>query len=184
MRRSWRASVLLDRPEPDLRVWEYSTDHCWKQRHTTDTWATIRRYVHPAFRSPTMWPHSNRERASRGILTVSASSCTNRKDFPERLQSILYKIATQVNRKSQHSSLLISDWLRDYPQENIIPLYFMVKYAESWDFEFLNYIHEKAKIFKCSLSITSYLQIFVFFYRKKFLLLLHTIAPSVEITRG
>ena len=35
------------------------------------------------------------------------------------LQSILYKIAPQINRKSQHSSLLISDWLRDYPQENV-----------------------------------------------------------------
>ena len=48
----------------------------------------------------------------------------------------------------------------------------MVKYAQNGDFEFTNYVHEKAKIFKCSLSITSYLQIFVFFYRKKFLLLL------------
>ena len=37
MRRSWHASVLRDRPEPGLWVWECSTDHCWKQRHTTDT---------------------------------------------------------------------------------------------------------------------------------------------------
>ena len=47
------------------------------------------------------------------------------------LQSICYKIAPQVNRKSQHSSLLISDWLRDYLQENEVPLYFMVKYARN-----------------------------------------------------
>ena len=51
MCRSWRASVLLGRPERGLRVWECSTYHYWKQRHTTDilcpTYAAIRRYVHP-----------------------------------------------------------------------------------------------------------------------------------------
>ena len=51
-----------------------------------------------------------------------------------KIQSILYKIAPQVNRKSQHSSLLISDWLRDYPHENIVPLYIMVKYAQKLRF--------------------------------------------------
>ena len=33
--RSWHASVPCSRPEPDLRVWECSTDLCRKQRHTT-----------------------------------------------------------------------------------------------------------------------------------------------------
>ena len=47
------------------------------------------------------------------------------------LQSICYKIAPEANRKSQHSSVLISGWLRDYPQENIVPLYFMIKYAQN-----------------------------------------------------
>ena len=60
MRRSWRASVLRGRPEPGLRVRECSSDHCWKQRHTTDTLcqtcASIRRYVHPASRRPTIRP--------------------------------------------------------------------------------------------------------------------------------
>ena len=36
MRRSWRASVLRGRPEPDLWLWECSINNCWKQRHTTD----------------------------------------------------------------------------------------------------------------------------------------------------
>ena len=52
MRQTWRESVLRGRPEPGFRVWECSTDHCWKQRYTTDTLcptiAAIRRYVHPA----------------------------------------------------------------------------------------------------------------------------------------
>ena len=37
MRRHWLASVLSDCSESGLRVWECFTDHCWKQRHTTDT---------------------------------------------------------------------------------------------------------------------------------------------------
>ena len=41
LRQSWRASVLCGHPEPGLRVWECSTDHCWKQRHTTDTFFPI-----------------------------------------------------------------------------------------------------------------------------------------------
>ena len=37
MRRSWRTSVLRGRLKPGLQLWECSTDHCWKKRHTTDT---------------------------------------------------------------------------------------------------------------------------------------------------
>ena len=63
VRRSWRASVLRDHSEQGLRVWECSTDHCWKQRHTTDTLcptcAAIHRYVHPASTRLTMRPRSN-----------------------------------------------------------------------------------------------------------------------------
>ena len=68
-------------------------------------------------------------------------------NYKNKYKSVCYKVAPQVNRKSQHSSFLISDWLRDYPQENVVPLYFLVKYAQNWDFEFINKIHEKAKIF-------------------------------------
>ena len=42
MRQSWHASVLRGRPEPGLRVWECPSDHCWKQRHTTDPFCPIR----------------------------------------------------------------------------------------------------------------------------------------------
>ena len=52
MRRSWRTSVLGVSPEPGLRVWVCSTDHCWKHRYTTDILypicAAIRIYVYPA----------------------------------------------------------------------------------------------------------------------------------------
>ena len=47
------------------------------------------------------------------------------------IQSIFHKIAPQVNRKSQLSSLVISDWLRDYPQEDVVPIHFMVESAEN-----------------------------------------------------
>ena len=67
MRRSWRASVLRGRPEPCLLVWECSTDHCWKQRHTTYTCAAIRRYVHPVSSGPTMRPLSKGRIATTGI---------------------------------------------------------------------------------------------------------------------
>ena len=63
------------------------------------------------------------------------------------IHSIFYKTAPQVNRKSQYLPLIIYDWLTDYPQENVVPLYFMVKYAQNRDFQFINYVHEKAKIF-------------------------------------
>ena len=35
--RSWCASVLHGHSELGLQVWECSTDHCWKQWHTTHT---------------------------------------------------------------------------------------------------------------------------------------------------
>ena len=60
MHQSWCVSVLRGRPESGLRIWECSTDYCWKQRHTTDTFCpkcvTIRRYVHQASHRPTMRP--------------------------------------------------------------------------------------------------------------------------------
>ena len=37
MRRSWDASVLHGHLEAGLWVWEYFTDHCWRQQHITDT---------------------------------------------------------------------------------------------------------------------------------------------------
>ena len=59
MCRSWHASVLCSHPEPDLWVWECSTDHCLKQWHTTDTLcptcAAIHQYVHSAFHRPTQF---------------------------------------------------------------------------------------------------------------------------------
>ena len=71
--RSWHASVSCAHPEPGLRVWEYSTDHCWKQRHTTNTLcptcAAIRQYVHPASRRPTMQPCSNGWNCSKRVCT-------------------------------------------------------------------------------------------------------------------
>ena len=73
MRRSWRASVPRGRPEPGLRVWECSTDSCWKQRHITDTLypicGAIRQYVHPVYRRPTMRPCSNGWSSSTGVRT-------------------------------------------------------------------------------------------------------------------
>ena len=63
MRQSWCASLLCGRPEPGLWVWECSTDHCWKQRHTIDTLcptcSEICQYVHPASCRPTMRLCSN-----------------------------------------------------------------------------------------------------------------------------
>ena len=60
MCQSWRASVLRGRPEPNLRMSVCSTDHCWKQRHTTDTLcptcAAIHWYTQPASRRPTVRP--------------------------------------------------------------------------------------------------------------------------------
>ena len=54
VRHPW--SILYGRPEPGLQVRECSTNHCWKQWHTTDTLcptcAAIHRYVHPASRKP------------------------------------------------------------------------------------------------------------------------------------
>ena len=77
MRRSWRATVLRGRPEPDLRVWECTTDHSWNQRHTTDTLcptcAAIRRYVHPGSRRPTMCPSSNVRFATTGARCLGQS---------------------------------------------------------------------------------------------------------------
>ena len=77
MRRSWRASVLLGSPESGLRVWECSADHCWKQRHATDTFcptcAAIRRHIHPASRRPTMRPHSNGRIATTGARCLAQS---------------------------------------------------------------------------------------------------------------
>ena len=71
--RVWCASVLRSRSEPGLWVWECSTDHCWKQRDTTDTlcpaWAAVRRYVHPASHRPRMRPHSNGWSCSTGVRT-------------------------------------------------------------------------------------------------------------------
>ena len=70
MRRYWRASVLRGRPEHGLRVWECSTDYCWKQRHTIDTLCptcAIRRYVHPASRRPTIRPRSNGWSCTTGV---------------------------------------------------------------------------------------------------------------------
>ena len=87
----------------------------------------------------------------------------------ERLatQSVCYKIAAQVNRKSHLSSLLISDWLRDYPQENVVPLYFVVKHAQNWDFVFINSLSKRLKYFKCPLPITtSYWHICIYFLPK------------------
>ena len=48
---SHSASVLCGCPQPGLWVWECSTDHCWKQRHTDTlcpTCAAIHSYVHLA----------------------------------------------------------------------------------------------------------------------------------------
>ena len=62
MRRSWLASVLRGRQEPGIRVWECSTDHCWQQRHTTDTLCSTCKAilcVHPAFHRPSMRTRSN-----------------------------------------------------------------------------------------------------------------------------
>ena len=54
-------------------LWECSPDHCWKQRHTTDTLcptcAAIRRYVHPASLRPTMRLRSNGWSCSTGVCT-------------------------------------------------------------------------------------------------------------------
>ena len=56
MRQSRRVSVFDGRPEPNLWVWECSTDHCSKQRHTTDTTCAA---IRPASRRPTVRPRSN-----------------------------------------------------------------------------------------------------------------------------
>ena len=56
MHPSWHASVLRGCPELGIQLWECSSDHCWKQRHTIDTlcptWAAIRRYAHPTSHRP------------------------------------------------------------------------------------------------------------------------------------
>ena len=59
----WCVPVLCGRQKPGLWVWECSIDHCWKQRHTTDTLylicAAILWYVHPDSHRHKMQPHSN-----------------------------------------------------------------------------------------------------------------------------
>ena len=79
MRPPWRMTVLHDRPEPGLRVWECSTDHCWKQQHTADTLcptcAAIRRYFHLASRRPTLRPNSNGWSCSTGVRTRRRGIC-------------------------------------------------------------------------------------------------------------
>ena len=77
MRRSRSAFVLSGRPEPDLRAWECSRDHSWKERHTTytlyPTCAAISRYVHPAPRRPTMRARSNVRIATTGTSCLGQS---------------------------------------------------------------------------------------------------------------
>ena len=55
--------LLRGRPEHNLRMSECSTDHCWKQWHTTDTlcptYAVVRRHIHRTSRRPTVRPRSN-----------------------------------------------------------------------------------------------------------------------------
>ena len=57
--------------KPGLLVWKCSTDHCWKQRHTTDilcpACAAICQYVNPASHRPTMRPCSNGWIATTGV---------------------------------------------------------------------------------------------------------------------
>ena len=82
---SHKASILMcvcirGRPEPGLHMWECFTDHCWKQRHTTDTLcptcAAIRRYVHPVSRRPTMRPRSNGKLFNRSTYSSAGHGCT------------------------------------------------------------------------------------------------------------
>ena len=101
MRGSWHASALRCRPEPGLLVWECSTDHCWKQRHTTDTLcptcAAIRRYVHPASHKPTLWPLSNGWSCLTGVRTRRRGMVTLR-----------VNVANTVHLSKHHSYCLQS----------------------------------------------------------------------------
>ena len=70
---SWRSSVPRGRPEPGLRLWECSTDHCWKQRHTTTNtlcpkYSTIRRCLSNFPYAYNATP-SNGWSCSRGVCT-------------------------------------------------------------------------------------------------------------------
>ena len=77
MRRSLRVSVLRGRPEHGLLVWECSTDHYWKQLHTTDklcpTRAEIHPYFHPTSHTPTLRPRSNGRIATTGAKCFGQS---------------------------------------------------------------------------------------------------------------
>ena len=72
--------VCLYYPEPRLRVWECSTDYCWKQWNTTDTLcptsSAIHRCIYPASRRhetiPLKWLKLfNRSMYSSGGMVVA-----------------------------------------------------------------------------------------------------------------
>ena len=81
MHQSTRAFVLCAHPEPGLQVWGCSTDYCWKQQHTTNTFcptcAANLPYVHPASCRITMWPHSNWLKLfKRSTYSTAGHGCT------------------------------------------------------------------------------------------------------------
>ena len=67
MCQSWWASILHGYPEPGLREWQCSSNHCCKQLHTTDTLCPTRAAINPASLRPTMRSHSNGWSCSTGV---------------------------------------------------------------------------------------------------------------------